>query len=186
MRRMWFYCTQRTWKSIRCTWRVRIELLTSVVHWNRFCWTSVWRAYSDRRQPHWRQRATQKYQGHFPIVRSNFALESPNRTSTQTAKQDSKSGLSKCCRIFFTSRWLTNNRQLAIIRFNSSSVSPQINTICTVMDRGERFDNGSWDALLGMLRNDECDFVVGGFFPDFDVHDDFGVTNTYFQDSYTW
>lgn len=54
------------------------------------------------------------------------------------------------------------------------------------MNRGEQFDNGSWNDLLGMLRNDECDFVVGGFFPDFDVHDDFGVTNTYFQDSYTW
>lgn len=54
------------------------------------------------------------------------------------------------------------------------------------MDRGERSDNGSWDNLLGMLRNDECDFVVGGFFPDYDVNDDFGVTNTYCQDSYTW
>lgn len=54
------------------------------------------------------------------------------------------------------------------------------------MDRGEPFGNGSWSHLLGMLRNDECDFVVGGFFPDFDVLDDFGVTHAYFQDSYTW
>lgn len=54
------------------------------------------------------------------------------------------------------------------------------------MSRGEPFGNGSWSNLLGKLRNDECDYVVGGFFPDHDVHDDFGVTNTYFQDTYTW
>lgn len=25
--------------------------------------------------------------------------------------------------------------------------------------------NGSWTGILGLLRNDQCDFVVGGFFP---------------------
>lgn len=54
------------------------------------------------------------------------------------------------------------------------------------MDRGEPMDNGTWSDLLGMLRRDECDFVVGGFFPDNEVHYDFGVTGAYFQDSYTW
>lgn len=52
--------------------------------------------------------------------------------------------------------------------------------------RGEPLQNGSWTNLLGMLRNGECDFVVGGFFPDNDVHDDFGVTAPYLQDTYTW
>lgn len=64
--------------------------------------------------------------------------------------------------------------------------SAKIDTLCTDMNRGEKFENGTWGDLLGMLRNDECDFVVGGFFPDFDVHDDFGVTDPYFQNSYTW
>lgn len=62
----------------------------------------------------------------------------------------------------------------------------QIDTFCTNLARGEPHGNGSWSELLGMLRNDECDFLVGGFFPDFEVHNDFGVTNSYFQDSYTW
>lgn len=54
------------------------------------------------------------------------------------------------------------------------------------MSRGEPYGNGSWSHVLGMLRNDQCDFVVGGIFPDFEVHDDFGVTASYLQDSATW
>lgn len=53
------------------------------------------------------------------------------------------------------------------------------------MSRGENI-NGKWSNLLGMIRGDFCHFVVGGFFPDNDVHDDFGVTVTYLQDTYTW
>lgn len=41
----------------------------------------------------------------------------------------------------------------------------QIRTFCTDMDRGESMGNGSWTGILGLLRNDQCDFVVGGFFP---------------------
>lgn len=62
----------------------------------------------------------------------------------------------------------------------------QINTFCTNISRGEPFGNSSWDGILGMLRNDQCDFVVGAFYPDYDVHDDFGVTTTYSQGVYTW
>lgn len=40
--------------------------------------------------------------------------------------------------------------------------------------------------MLGMLQNRRCDLLVGGFFPDNDVHMDFAVTNTYMQDTYTW
>lgn len=53
------------------------------------------------------------------------------------------------------------------------------------MPRGE-LKNGSWTGLLGLLRNDRCDFVIGGFFPDNEVHEDFGETSTYFEDTYTW
>lgn len=62
----------------------------------------------------------------------------------------------------------------------------KISTFCTDLSRGEPFRNGSWSGILGLLRNDQCDFVVGGFFPDYDVHDDFGVTAAYLQDAYTW
>lgn len=54
------------------------------------------------------------------------------------------------------------------------------------MDRGEPMENGSWSGLLGMVRNDQCDFAVGSFFADYDVHDDLGVTTPYFDDFYTW
>lgn len=62
----------------------------------------------------------------------------------------------------------------------------QIDVFCTNMTRGEPYGNGSWSGILGMLRNDQCDFVVGGFYPDYDVYHDFGVTTTYLQDAYTW
>lgn len=62
----------------------------------------------------------------------------------------------------------------------------QLNITCLIMHRGEKMDNGSWSNLLGMLRDDKCDFIVGGFFPDNEVHVDFSVSNTYFQDTYTW
>lgn len=37
-----------------------------------------------------------------------------------------------------------------------------------------------------MIQRDECDFIVGGFFPDNEVHSVFGITAPYLQDSYTW
>lgn len=39
---------------------------------------------------------------------------------------------------------------------------------------------------MGQIRQDICDLVVGGFYPDNEISDDFGVTETYLQDSYTW
>ena len=56
---------------------------------------------------------------------------------------------------------------------------------CTTMARGE-VENGTWSDLLAMLRGDECDFVVGGIFPDDEVRIDFGVTESYLQNSYAW
>lgn len=67
------------------------------------------------------------------------------------------------------------------------AVHLKVATTCiSNMTRGESMNNGSWSGILGLLRNDRCDFVVGGFFPDYDVHDDFGVTSDYLQDAYTW
>lgn len=65
-------------------------------------------------------------------------------------------------------------------------INVQINPYCDNIDRGEPLGNGSWDGILGLLRDDKCDFVVGGFFPDFEVYGDFGTTATYLENSYTW
>lgn len=54
------------------------------------------------------------------------------------------------------------------------------------MSRGEVEGDGKWSNLLGMIRGDMCHFVLGGFFPDNDVHDDFDVTVPYLDDTYTW
>lgn len=80
----------------------------------------------------------------------------------------------------------TSGLEMQIISVLQEVLKFKVNTICTKKSRGEPFGNGSWSHLLGMLRNDQCDFVVGGFFPDFDVHNDFGVTTSYLQDSFTW
>lgn len=69
-----------------------------------------------------------------------------------------------------------------------SNFHAQTHVFCTNMSRGERdVDNlGKWSNLLGMIRGGMCHFVLGGFFPDNDVHDDFDVTVTYLDDTYTW
>lgn len=40
--------------------------------------------------------------------------------------------------------------------------------------------------MLGDLAARNCDLLVGGFFPDNDVHEDFAATAYYMQDTYTW
>lgn len=55
------------------------------------------------------------------------------------------------------------------------------------MERGEIIEYGvGWSHLLGQIRNGDCDFIVGGFFPDHEVHNDFGPTFPIFQDRHTW
>lgn len=83
------------------------------------------------------------------------------------------------------------------------------------MERGELVDQGNgWSHMLGELRSDKCDFIAGnpqkkytycksiskpltvyfiylfllkgGFFPDHEVHADFGPVYPIFQDRYTW
>lgn len=55
------------------------------------------------------------------------------------------------------------------------------------MERGEIIDTGvGWSHLLEKIRNDECDFIVGAFFPDHEVYADFGPTFPIFQNEYTW
>lgn len=60
----------------------------------------------------------------------------------------------------------------------------QLKIICMQTPRGEK--NGNWTHLLGMLKNGVCDIVAGGFFPDNEVHTEFGFTTPYLQETYTW
>lgn len=74
---------------------------------------------------------------------------------------------------------------LNIIGLFHSPNEQQIVT-CSLQERGDREPNSSWSGLLADLVDKDCDLLVGGFFPDNDVHVDFAVTTTYMQDSYTW
>lgn len=51
--------------------------------------------------------------------------------------------------------------------------------------RGER-ENGQWDGALQLLTLKKGRVLLGGIFPDFDVHEDFGYSSSYLADSYTW
>jgi hypothetical protein len=62
----------------------------------------------------------------------------------------------------------------------------QINKSCEVTERGEPTEEGEWTHLLGKIRSDECHVIIGAFFPDHEVHAEFGVSNLYFEDYYTW
>ncbi|KXJ81430.1 hypothetical protein RP20_CCG019870 [Aedes albopictus] len=77
--------------------------------------------------------------------------------------------------------------ELEIMRLLQESMKFNVNISCSTMERGELMeDNITWSDLLGKLRADECDIIVGSFYPDFDVHIDFAGTSLYLQDYYTW
>lgn len=52
--------------------------------------------------------------------------------------------------------------------------------------RGERENNGQWDGALQLLTSKKAHLLLGGIFPDFDVHEDFECSSSYLADSYTW
>uniref|UniRef100_A0A182PMW1 Ionotropic glutamate receptor C-terminal domain-containing protein n=1 Tax=Anopheles epiroticus TaxID=199890 RepID=A0A182PMW1_9DIPT len=76
--------------------------------------------------------------------------------------------------------------ELQIMDLLRESMKFKVNVSCREMDRGELQPDGSWSDLLGLMRDDECDIIAGGFNPDFDVHDEFGSTTLYLQDYHTW
>ncbi|XP_049870089.1 uncharacterized protein LOC126369625 [Pectinophora gossypiella] len=51
--------------------------------------------------------------------------------------------------------------------------------------RGER-NEGVWDGALKELAAKKGQILMGGIFPDFDVHEDFECSKTYLADAYTW
>ncbi|XP_035438970.2 uncharacterized protein LOC118268540 [Spodoptera frugiperda] len=52
--------------------------------------------------------------------------------------------------------------------------------------RGERENVGEWNGALKKLSSKTGQLLLGGIFPDFDVHEDFETTTTYLADVYTW
>ncbi|XP_026484272.2 uncharacterized protein LOC113392192 [Vanessa tameamea] len=52
--------------------------------------------------------------------------------------------------------------------------------------RGERNEQGVWNGALKDLVSRKGHILLGGIFPDFDVHEDFECSSTYLADSYIW
>ncbi|XP_030375545.1 uncharacterized protein LOC115624841 [Scaptodrosophila lebanonensis] len=77
--------------------------------------------------------------------------------------------------------------EMRILGFMRNRLQFQINQSCTREARGD-IDSGSgnWSGLLGKLTDGECDFIIGGFYPDNDVADFFWGSDCYLQDAYTW
>nr|QZH55071.1 ionotropic receptor 60a [Achelura yunnanensis] len=65
------------------------------------------------------------------------------------------------------------------------TVNMKTQYIFTNKSRGERFYN-EWNGALSKIVSKKFHGLVGGIFPDFDVHEDFECSNTYLEDSYTW
>ena len=106
-----------------------------------------------------------------PQTMENCTFKMCARVSRPFVNEDCKDGL-----------------EIEIIHFLQNVMNFKIEIICSdeTMERGEKEDDGSWSHLLGQIRDDECDIIVGSFFPDPDVHADFASTEFYLQDYYTW
>lgn len=76
--------------------------------------------------------------------------------------------------------------EIELIKTIKTAMKFKVDTFCTTVERGSHFPNGTITGLLEMIMTGQCDFLAGGFFPDDEVHKAFDVTQTYFQDSYTW
>ncbi|XP_047984216.1 uncharacterized protein LOC125224799 [Leguminivora glycinivorella] len=53
-------------------------------------------------------------------------------------------------------------------------------------NRGEKLFHGDWDGALKDLIDKRGHLLLGGIFPDDEVHEDFECSSTYLADSYTW
>lgn len=76
--------------------------------------------------------------------------------------------------------------EILIMQTLQEEMGFDIATTCSVLDRGEPTENGTWTDLLGQVRTDACDIIAGAFFPDPEVHADFAGTDFYLQDFYTF
>ncbi|XP_067628848.1 uncharacterized protein Ir60a [Eurosta solidaginis] len=76
--------------------------------------------------------------------------------------------------------------ELRILGFMRNRLKFKIKQSCRKESRGIREENGTWTGLLGKLLDRNCDFILGGFFPDNEVIENFWTSDCYFSDSYTW
>ncbi|XP_017486025.1 PREDICTED: uncharacterized protein LOC108374561, partial [Rhagoletis zephyria] len=76
--------------------------------------------------------------------------------------------------------------ELRIIGFMRNRLNFKIKHSCEEESRGVREENGTWTGLLGRLFDRDCDFILGGFFPDNEVNENFWTSDCYLSDSYTW
>ncbi|XP_032292969.1 uncharacterized protein Ir60a [Drosophila virilis] len=76
--------------------------------------------------------------------------------------------------------------EMRILGFMRSRLQFTINQTCSRDTRGELDENGKWNGLLGKLENGECDFIMGGFYPDNEVEGIFWGSDCYLQDAHTW
>ncbi|KAH8347795.1 hypothetical protein KR084_001077 [Drosophila pseudotakahashii] len=76
--------------------------------------------------------------------------------------------------------------EMRILGFMKNRLKFDVNQTCSNESRGEIEDDGSWTGLLGKVENNECDFIIGGYYPDNEVADAFWGSDTYLQDAHTW
>ncbi|KAH8254744.1 hypothetical protein KR032_012025 [Drosophila birchii] len=76
--------------------------------------------------------------------------------------------------------------EMRILGFMRNRMRFYVNQTCSTESRGEMDNNGVWNGLLGQLTDNECDFIIGGFYPDNEVADFFWGSDTYLQDAHTW
>ncbi|KAH8405210.1 hypothetical protein KR222_010345, partial [Zaprionus bogoriensis] len=76
--------------------------------------------------------------------------------------------------------------EMRILGFLRNRLQFLTNQTCTRDSRGEVDNNDNWNGLLGKLSEGECDFIMGGFYPDNEVTDYFWGSDCYLQDAHTW
>uniref|UniRef100_A0A336M0W3 CSON009771 protein n=1 Tax=Culicoides sonorensis TaxID=179676 RepID=A0A336M0W3_CULSO len=62
--------------------------------------------------------------------------------------------------------------EISVINILKSVMEFKVNVTCypSYMERGEIINSSiGWSHMLGKIRNDECDFIIGAFFPDYEV-----------------
>ncbi|KAH8284574.1 hypothetical protein KR018_004556 [Drosophila ironensis] len=119
----------------------------------------------------------------------------PNPAAVHAAMQDYVAGFSpKNCTFYvcasisapFVEEDCIVGLELRLLGFMKNRLDFHVNQTCSTESRGDIDGNGVWNGLLGKLNDNECDFVIGGFYPDNEVADYFWGTDTYLQDAHTW
>ncbi|XP_016953641.1 uncharacterized protein LOC108026939 [Drosophila biarmipes] len=76
--------------------------------------------------------------------------------------------------------------EMRILGFMKNRLNFFVSQTCSNESRGEIGSDGNWTGLLAKLTNNECDFIIGGYYPDNEVADVFWGSDTYLQDAHTW